>query len=335
MQALGTTSHQISRVSIIIEWENVRLAELDRCRDMLRRLGEQTLELASLLISCDTTPPVEVIILFNRTEVDEAEVRHIVTSCIEVGNSNATFRLIPVDDLTYYEQKNFGALQAEGDLIVFLDSDVIPEDGWLVNLVEPFRSPAVSVVGGNCYIDPDTIVAKAFALFWFFPLREDQGRLLEKSYFFANNVAFRSNTFKQFTFPASRDVSRGACVQLADALRRANVTIYRNTNAQVSHPAPNGLKHFVFRGIAEGRDRWIQLRSAGTYNTKCVHAFQRFLKTLADDFHRIAKHRHQVGVSTIGTAVVAGIAGTYRATCLLGELLTCVGPNYMKSHFHV
>ncbi len=43
---------------------------------------------------------------------------------------------------------------------------------------------------------------------------------------------------------------RRQCSALAQALQRDGYSIYRQSRSQVSHPPPNGLVHFIRRGLS-------------------------------------------------------------------------------------
>jgi hypothetical protein len=56
---------------------------------------------------------------------------------------------------------------------LFLDSDVIPQAGWLKFLLGSLdNNPAVEVVAGNTFLDLSDFMGRAMALSWLFPLRE-------------------------------------------------------------------------------------------------------------------------------------------------------------------
>jgi len=44
--------------------------------------------------------------------------------------------------------RNIGICMAQGDVVVFIDDDAIPEPEWLTQLAEPYADPAVGAVGG-------------------------------------------------------------------------------------------------------------------------------------------------------------------------------------------
>ncbi len=45
--------------------------------------------------------------------------------------------------------RNAGVQAATGEIVVFTDSDCIPQDGWLAELVSPFEDPEVLITGGK------------------------------------------------------------------------------------------------------------------------------------------------------------------------------------------
>jgi len=44
--------------------------------------------------------------------------------------------------------RNIGICMAQGDIVVFIDDDAMPEPEWLTQLAEPYADPAVGAVGG-------------------------------------------------------------------------------------------------------------------------------------------------------------------------------------------
>lgn len=288
-------------VSVIVEWDNAALAGEARARSALKRLADEV---------AGSRQPVEVLI------------------CHEEGappggsGLPAGWRTVCVPGARYYELKNRGAAIATGGIVVFLDSDAIPEPGWLEGLIAPFADPAVEVVAGHAYIQPDCLVSKAFALWWFFPLRADQEPLKPVTSFFANNVAFRRPAFLAHPFKPVEGTSRGACVALAKELGQAGVTIWKTAAAQVAHPAPRGWRHFALRALAQGRDRLA--RETGWKATP-LGSLERLARHVAAGVVTTLRDRRKVGLWRAGVPAAMALCCAYYGLYFAGEAATLLG----------
>lgn len=175
------------KFSIVIEWENAVLSELGRARAMLQRLQSQILNRPS--------EEFEILVMYNPEQVDINLIETILATDFS-EEVRSCCRVLIAEGLHYYELKNYGAEKATGDIVIFVDSDVIPEPKWLDNLIDIFYlNRDANVVTGAYYIDPVSFVDKAFAINWFFPLRSESDSVRHSNRFFANNVAFRRDFF--------------------------------------------------------------------------------------------------------------------------------------------
>ena len=322
------------RVTIVIEWENVQLAEQSRCREMLRILNEQMQEFHSMQQSnASEGATFELLVLYNNAECHGDDVQAVVASYFSAASHYCMLRTLAAPGLTYYAQKNLGAREALADIVVYLDSDVIPENGWLAGIVLPFADRNVGVVCGNSYLSYSGVYSKAFALFWFFPLRAQQAVLQRKNSFFANNVAFRREVLLDHAFRAIDGTTRGSCIALARELQANGIEIYCNSAAQVSHPAPNGLKHFLIRALAQGRDHVFTRRALGkgaflrTFPKQCLLPFRATWK--------IVRNHRKVGLSPLEMPVAIGVALSYNLLAVAGEVITRLAPGYARQHWHI
>jgi hypothetical protein len=301
--------------SISIEWDNARHADLERSRRMLRRLGE---ELATL-----TPPPPEppqIVFLYDRHSIDGEVVSKIIAD--EFRPQSAAVRIAPTDGLRYYEQKNLGAARTQGEIVIFLDCDVIPDPGWLRTLLTAFADPEVSVVGGDTYIEIGGLWSKAFALFWFFNLRGQVQDLEPAPLFHANNVAFRRKVFETRMFP-SAPMYRGQCTVLGHRLCAEGITILRHGAAGASHPAPRNLAHLMERAFNNGRDSVIADAMLGANHPTSLGAtFKTFCGRLSYAHRRIAEHGGDVGLGPIGAVGAHVIAAAYAVLQAAGEIST-------------
>ncbi len=317
--------------SIAIEWENARFAELERTRRMLRALREQLCDLPA------QPEPPQIIFIYDREVIDGEMVQNVVAEEFKPELVPARTRIIATQGLRYYEQKNFGALQTDTEVKIFLDCDVVPEPGWLAALLDSFQNPEVGTVAGQTYIEYDnTLYSKAFALFWFFPLRDPNNELHRSTHFHANNVAFRSDIFARFPFP---DIAayRGHCGVLADTLTANGVGIYVQKRARVSHPTPLGLHFFMARAMNNGRDDVLVARARVGRNSPLPlrSVYWNFFQSMKNSFRKFRKHAREVGLNP-GSAVAAYVIPlSYFSLKALGELLTFMRPNLVCRLFKV
>jgi glycosyltransferase involved in cell wall biosynthesis len=286
-------------VSLVVEWDNVSLAGATRAAAMLEALGRE-------IRSCPCD--VEVLLCHDAAITPELDPGG--------GLAAASCRLVPVPDGRYYVLKNRGAAEAHGEIIVFLDSDVIPEPGWLNAILAPFEDPQTSCVAGEAYIDPADSYSRAFGLFWFFPLRSPEAPLRPASGFWANNVAFRRTVIRQYPYPLIQGASRGACLSLAEALARAGITIWSTNAARVSHPPPRRGRHFALRALAQGRDRI--LRASG-WRASVFASLAAFARNVGRGWSRILFLHGRVGLSLSSVPGALLLCFAYYSLMLAGE----------------
>lgn len=315
----------MATVSIVIEWENALNAENSRAARMLETLGRQ---LQAMNQPCES---VEVLLVFDEREFQRGQLENTVRHTLGSSCSEVDWRLLPAKTIGYYACKNQGAQAAKGDLLLFLDSDVIPEDGWLEQMLAPFRDPGLQLLAGNAYIEPEGRTGQAFALTWFFPLRSEDGPLQQANGFFANNLAMRRSLFQRYPFPELSGTSRGGCIVLAEQLRADGISACRNPGARVAHPAPNGWRHFRDRALAQGRDRMARERLSGTaWSRSWGGSCGRLLRHWARCWRNILVDRRKVGLGWTGVPAVGVISCTYYLIYWIGETASLLGLDFIR-----
>src|SRR5687768_8738352 len=75
--------------------------------------------------------------------------------------------------LSKCEQKNFGISQTDADVIVFVGSDVVPDQSWLTQLLAALERGDVDVVGGETYLTTDSFYERLCAAFWNFDVQRN------------------------------------------------------------------------------------------------------------------------------------------------------------------
>src|SRR4029077_19368753 len=96
--------------------------------------------------------PLDLVIVCDSK--DASSLQHARSTLNGLTHAGAVVpRLLPTADSRYCSLKNAGAAASSGEIIIFLDSDVIPEPNWLAALLETFSNPHVSVVVGSTHGD--------------------------------------------------------------------------------------------------------------------------------------------------------------------------------------
>ncbi len=288
-------------VSIVVEWENVLLAGSSRAQSMLDSLIKQCNEMQSV---------IEIIIATNRNEFQLKNRPFALSSRIK-------WQVEKFAGHHYYELKNLGAEKTKGERIVFVDSDVIPAQNWLKELLLTFSMHNANVCCGTAFIEPEDFYNRTFALFWFFPLRINDQEIRKASHFFANNIAFNRVTFFDNQFPIKPEASRGACLTLAKQLAKKGISIWKNPRASVAHPPPQGFANFCLRALAQGRDR--NLREVGLNKTILGSIFRVF-KNMARSVFKILRDYKKVGLHPFSTPLSITLSICYYIMYFLGEL---------------
>jgi glycosyltransferase involved in cell wall biosynthesis len=297
-------------VSIIVEWENATRIGAARARRMFEALERQMAD-----IPRDLASGFEVILVREEGAEAAADVPAL---------ANARLLLAPTGQ--YYAQKNFGAAAATGDILLFIDSDVVPFPGWMEGILGVFRDPDATVVCGATSVDHDSLYSKAMALGWIFPLPpgEEEG-LAEVPGYFANNVAFRREVFAAHNYPDVREY-RGHGVYVFDSLRRAGHRILRNPKARVGHPPPEP-KRFFARALWSGFDAAARQEEDGR------RAWPRKAKGVlghaAFGLYRVWKGYRRVGLGAGGAIGAGAIVAVYQGLRVMGFLASSVAPRPM------
>ena len=306
--------------SISIEWENARFADLERTRRLLRRLREELCELPTL------PQAPQVAFLFDRFSMDGDLVERTVEEELRPRETPARVTIIPTDGLRYYQQKNLGAASSDGEIVIFLDCDVVPEQGWLRSMLDAFADPTVAVVGGETYVELDGLVGKAFALFWLFALRDPGSGLAPADFFHANNVAFRRSVFAAQPFPDA-PIYRGQCTLLSASLLARGLGLFRLKSGRAAHPHPRTLSYFMARALNGGHDFLMVERILGRGESlSWRRLLSEYRGRLRYGTERILAHRRDVGLSRAGAAAALAIAFAYFSLFTLGEAVSIDRP---------
>ncbi len=319
------------KVAIIVEWDNARLSDVERAREMLRRLATQTREVTDR----DATV-FDLLLIYNPDDIPAEVPNTVVDECVDRNNWPGTVRVLSGPHLSYYNQKNFGVTQTDGEIIVFIDSDVVPDDGWLSQLLAALERPDVDIVGGETYLVTETYYDRLCAAFWNFDVRRPGRGLYETKNFYANNVALKRSVVSRFPFKDA-ETYRGQCAMLAKELRANGVRLWRVGSAMVSHPPPEGFKHFVNRAVCQGHDALLldkNIKKAVIGGSPVGSTF-RFLRSIAKAPARIWQRHKQANLSLGGMLTAFALSISYSSLMYFGELAAFVSPQFVRRHFSI
>jgi hypothetical protein len=216
------------RISLVVEWDNARYREIERARRMLRGVVAQLTELDA---------QAEVLVVYDGLVVEDVVVKTVVEEARRMAPNRVEFLSICAPGSRYDQLKNVGARRAHGTILVFVDSDVLPEAGWLPALLGSFDDPNIEAVIANTYVDTDTICGKIFALCWHFPLRQLDGPLVPTTSSFVNSLAVRRSMFERHPFPEGRKLYTGQRLNHVGTLRDNGVAVYFESASESCPPA--------------------------------------------------------------------------------------------------
>jgi hypothetical protein len=280
---------RVRSVAVILEWETALECGGSRGTAVLQALSPQFNALCR-----DGRVSAQTVVCFDRHETDEATIRRSIDAAL-AGDAwpGALLVVSSPDRLDYYQKKNFGFGYTAAEIVIFLDSDVIPEPEWLGAMLDAFDDPRKAVVMGRTHMDTDTRFARAVALSWIFNARSEAPPRRASS-LISNNIAFRRQLFARMPFP-DRPTYRGQCTELGRKLMRAGVAMYELPSARGAHPAHSGLGAMIAKAVHAGRDLHYYDRINGTASG--IKAIRQWRHDLANVGRRIAERRQVIGAS--------------------------------------
>jgi len=181
-----------------------------------------------------------------------------------------------------------------------------------------------------------TLVQKAFALFWTFePPSDKRDHICEDKILFANNVAFRCEVLESYPLPVLPQY-RGQNMVLSKQLWRNGIRIFHQPKAIVSHPPPNGLRHFVIRAICQGHDIVVaRRRESKSRELPILNNNLRNRRSPSRIISIMRKRYGHLGLKPIETVGILSVVFGYYAFMFIGMGLTSIKPEIIRNHFSI
>lgn len=317
-------------ISILLEWENAILSELDRTKCLLKEIFFQTQ---------NRSEEFELLVLHNSKQVEKEFILSFINEILRENLlvSSLPIAVVNVDDAHYFQLKNRGVELAKGEKIIFFDSDIIPQEGWFEAILEASNQHPKAIISGCSYIDNSDLTGKAFGLSWFFPLPPSDTTLNEVSLIFSNNYLAPRDLMLSNPYPKMEEgVTRGADTLLWQRLKEKGVKLLTHNGARASHPAPNGIQHIFKRGLAEGRDDYMRFFEEGF---KVKNPMLRFFKVYLYRCRKVIKssliNGKRVGLKGLEIPGAIGLMLFYYQLYLIGALTTKFLPSFAKSSWRI
>ncbi len=281
------------RLSLVVEMDNAAMLTSGEISEMISSLADQ-LRNQSAGRASRSKPQL---IFVHPGTADHSDLLKQLVAGIEPELEHvADLEFFGLEGGRYYELKNRGVAAARGDIVVFLDSDTVPETDWLRKLIQPLDSPGITATNGYTSLLYDDFLSRVFALFWIFPLRYEDDRTAGRRPLVANNCAFRRDWIAANPFPENTGF-KVSCSILFDRMQKEGIALQR-VDAHVRHKPPRGWRFFVWRALVAGRDadRRFKALKSGRMAKRVANSFGRFLTAELRASRRLA-YSKRVGIT--------------------------------------
>jgi glycosyltransferase involved in cell wall biosynthesis len=181
---------------------------------------------------------------------------------VDDGSADGTAEIVKRFPVKYLRQenqgpasaRNLGVINAQTEIILFLDSDCVPQSGWLQAMTAPFANPEISGVKGRYITRQKSLVARFVQLEF-----EERYRMLEKRNFIdfvdSYSAGFRKSAFQAVGgFDESFPKADNEDVDLSYKLSKAGCKMVYAPSAVVEHTHPATIVKYL--KVKFGRGYW-------------------------------------------------------------------------------
>ncbi len=148
--------------------------------------------------------------------------------------------------------RNLGAQQADAEILIFLDSDTIPEEGWLEAMLAPLVEPEIVAVKGRYVTQQRGLVAR-FAQLEFEEKYARLARATTVDFVDTATAAYRRDVFLEAGgFDESFPAQSAEDVELAFRLASQGARFAFNDHARVKHKHAETLLAFLVKKLRYG-----------------------------------------------------------------------------------
>ncbi len=153
--------------------------------------------------------------------------------------------------------RNNGAKHSKGEILLFTDSDCVPEKNWIEEMIRPIKGDVVGVQGRYKILNKDKLIAR----FVQYEIEERYERTKKFKYIdFIGTyaAAYRKDVFMKLGgFDTSFRRASGEDPEFSFRVDKAGYKMVFNPKAIVYHPHPDTLKRYL--KMKYGRGYWGKL----------------------------------------------------------------------------
>lgn len=306
---------------MVVEMENASTISWEEVGSTLRILAAQVRDLGKF--PAGRRP--QILITHPGSAAESPALLEKITELVPELGEVARVECVSVPGGRYYELKNAAIQQADGDWIVFLDSDCVPEPGWLATLLAPLAEGKFVAVSGHTYLGHFNLLSRTLALVWIFPLRDHDARGANRRSLNINNCAFQADWLRANPIPIDNGFKVG-CTKLVQQMAQRGGKLTR-VAAFARHAPLTGWRFFMWRALVTGRDadrkfadmkstsRWRRLLSAGKF----------WFKMECRALRRVLTHHRYVAMPLWEVPCAAALGSLFYSLALLGQLARVAG----------
>lgn len=253
-------------LSCVLEWENAEALESAEARTFLEGLGQRLAEHARR-----SNRRMELILVHDE-DVPTETLRADIDACPALHDGRLDLRILTAPGAAYYEKKGLAAHYAQGEVILYADSDCAYGPGW----IEALTGPILRDEADLCHGATEARLAPGLwpgvsALAWFFPVpdRADPLHARAASRFFANNFAVRATSIRAVPMPRVAG-SRTTGGPFKQRMQAAGQRVRFVPEAIASHRQYDTAASLFSRAWVLGQDRDASSYIAGARRGKRV-----------------------------------------------------------------
>jgi glycosyltransferase involved in cell wall biosynthesis len=297
------------KFSVVVETSNVHDDNEIPVEDSLKRIVEWSKNLDREIIVVDST--------------EDKRVKKACSAYPEIIRVSQPGALYP-------ECKNLGFHHSKGDIVVFLDSDCVIEDGWFEEMAKSFEQD-IDAVTGFTHFKLSSLRRKVLSWPVFLPKPDWE----QTSTFMGNNVAVKREFFERFPLPEGfPDITASSIVIAGWDWHKAGVRMFFNPKMEVSHTF---YPHVFTNNLNAGFSNVLVRQKEPSFPLSKPFMYLHFLfpivtyvPRLFHDFRGMIRARKLLRLSFLEIVPACLLLSYYRFCNMLGMVVALIYPGFFN-----